>query len=319
MRLVTFEAEGERRTGALVGSDAAASGGWVVDLHTAGLLQRARSSRTNPLVAGLDMIGLLAAGAAALEAARAVVEDCAPALEDGEAPAHLAGIAFRRDAVKLLAPVPRPPKIVCIARNYEEHVKEGGDRPVPERPVLFAKFPSNVIATGDTILLPRISDMVDWEGELAVIIGRPGRYIEEADALTHVAGYTVANDVSARDWQKATSQIMAGKAMDTFAPMGPALVTADEIPDPQALSLRTIVSGTLRQETSTGDMIFPVARLVSHVSQIATLEVGDVIMTGTPAGVGFWHDPKVFLKDGDTVRIEIDGVGVLENPAAKER
>ncbi|MBI4182475.1 MAG: fumarylacetoacetate hydrolase family protein [Proteobacteria bacterium] len=309
MRLVTFVHEGRARAGALIGADAEACRGRVLDLAAAGRRLAKRTGRASALAPAGDVLAVLAAGERArTEAAEAL----ARAGELGE------GCVLDLARVRLLAPIPRPPKIVCMARNYAEHVKEGGDRPLPERPVLFSKFPANVIGPGEAIVLPRVSSMVDYEGELAVVIGRPGRYVAEADALAHVAGYMVANDVSARDFQKATSQIMVGKSFDTFAPLGPALVTADEVPDPQALKLRTLVDGEVRQETSTGEMIFPIRAIIAHVSQVWTLEVGEVLLTGTPAGVGFWRKPQVFLKPGQRVRVEIDGLGALENPTVAE-
>lgn len=206
----------------------------------------------------------------------------------------------------------RPGKIVCVGLNYRDHAEESG-QPVPTSPVLFAKLPSSVIGHLDDIVLPRFSDQVDYEAELAVVIGRRAQKVEVAEALDHVLGYTCLNDVSARDLQFADGQWVRAKSLDTFCPIGPHIVTADEIPDPQALAIRCVVNGEVVQDSSTKEMVFGVAELVSFISQGITLEPGDVIATGTPPGVGFARTPPVFLQPGDRVRVEIDGVGVLEN------
>ena len=213
--------------------------------------------------------------------------------------------------MKLPAPL-RPGKIVCVGLNYRDHAEESG-QPVPTSPVLFAKLPSSVIGHLDDIVLPKISDEVDYEAELAVVIGRRTQKVEVAEAIDHVLGYTCLNDVSARDLQLADGQWVRAKSLDTFCPIGPHIVTADEIPDPQALAIRCVVNGEVVQDSSTKEMVFGVAELVSFISQAITLEPGDVISTGTPPGVGFARTPPVFLQPGDRVRVEIDGVGVLEN------
>jgi 2-keto-4-pentenoate hydratase/2-oxohepta-3-ene-1,7-dioic acid hydratase in catechol pathway len=216
-----------------------------------------------------------------------------------------------------LAPV-APVAIYCIGLNYRRHASETG-APVPEHPVLFMKPPSAVIGAGEPIRLPACQKRgpeVDFEGELAVIIGRPGRDIPEAEALTHIAGYTIGHDVSARRWQKegGGGQFVRGKSFDTFCPLGPVMVTPDELPDPQALSITTTLNDQVMQQSTTGDMIFTVAQLIAFLSQDTTLQPGTVILTGTPEGVGFARNPPVFLKQGDTVSITIDGLGTLTNP-----
>jgi 2-keto-4-pentenoate hydratase/2-oxohepta-3-ene-1,7-dioic acid hydratase in catechol pathway len=226
--------------------------------------------------------------------------------------------------VRLLAPLPRPPRnIFCVGKNYHEHAKEfansGFDATakevVPEAPVVFSKPPSSVIGPGAPIpshLDP--TNSVDYEGELAVIIGRGGRGIKSADAFEHVFGYTIVNDVTARTLQQRHRQWVLGKGIDGFCPMGPAIVTADEIPDPTRLRVRTWVNGEIRQDEAVSALIFDIPTLIETISAGITLEPGDVIATGTPYGVGIGYTPPKFLKPGDTVRVEIENVGVLENP-----
>ncbi|MDW7712176.1 MAG: fumarylacetoacetate hydrolase family protein [Deferrisomatales bacterium] len=216
---------------------------------------------------------------------------------------------------RLLAPV-EPVNIFCVGLNYRAHAAETG-APIPADPVLFMKPTTAVCGPGDPIPLPGCSrgPEVDYECELAVVIGRAGRDIPEAEALGHVLGYTAANDVSARRWQKHSGgQWVRGKSFDGFCPLGPALVTREEIPDPQGLRLRTVLNGRVMQDGSTADMIFPVARLVSFLSQDTTLLPGTVILTGTPPGVGFARTPPVFLQPGDEVTVEVEGIGALTNP-----
>jgi 2-keto-4-pentenoate hydratase/2-oxohepta-3-ene-1,7-dioic acid hydratase in catechol pathway len=213
---------------------------------------------------------------------------------------------------RLLAPIPRPRKnIFCMGRNYAEHAAERGAA-VPELPVFFTKPPTTVIGPGAGIVHHAVTQALDYEVELAVIIGRAGRDLAEKDALAHVFGYTVLNDVTARDLQKAHQQWFKGKSLDTFCPMGPVLVTADEVPDPQALGIRLRVNGQVRQEATTGQMIFGVAALLSTLAAGMTLEPGDILATGTPSGVG--AATGAYLKVGDQVEAEIDGLGVLTNP-----
>jgi 2,4-didehydro-3-deoxy-L-rhamnonate hydrolase len=220
--------------------------------------------------------------------------------------------------VRMLAPVPRPGKIVCIGLNYRDHAIEAG-LPLPEVPILFPKFANSVIGPGEPIVVPPETAEPDYEAELAVVIGRTARRVRARDALAHVAGYTCANDVSARDLQNATSQWMLGKAVDTFLPLGPVLVTPDEIGDPQALAIRCEVNGVELQSSSTAQMVFGVAELIAWITRTMTLEPGDVIATGTPPGVGFARTPPVRLRDGDEVAIEIERIGRLVNPVRAAR
>jgi 2-keto-4-pentenoate hydratase/2-oxohepta-3-ene-1,7-dioic acid hydratase in catechol pathway len=236
------------------------------------------------------------------------------------------------DDVELIAPIPVPGKIVCVGLNYREHATEGG-RPVPTRPLLFSKFANAVIADGEPIVRPEGSHALDLEVELGVVIGSTARRVSRAEALDHVAGYVVVNDVSARDWQGipvalgegevGDGQWLRAKGSDTFLPMGSVFVTADEIPDPQALRLWSwIVPGSgrrpgrevLLQQGTTADMIWGVAELIEYISRFITLEAGDIIATGTPSGVGVFRDPPVFLEPGDRARCEIERICSMENP-----
>ena len=286
MRLISVLDEGEERVGVVFGE------------------------RATPAVALMSggpktMSGLLAGGSELLEALRAAVEGQEDQIRRSGAPL---------EALTLLAPVPRPGKVVAIGLNYHAHAIEQDVEP-PTAPLIFAKFPTSVIGPGAAIAWdPGLTAQVDFEGELAVVIGRRARNVSESVALDHVLGYTCGNDVSARDLQFGDRQWVRGKSLDTFCPLGPWIVTRDELPDPQALRIRTTVSGETLQDGHTRDMIFSVAEIIAHASRAFTLEPGDVIMTGTPSGVGVWRDPKRFLADGDVVEIEIEGIGVLRNP-----
>jgi 2-keto-4-pentenoate hydratase/2-oxohepta-3-ene-1,7-dioic acid hydratase in catechol pathway len=219
--------------------------------------------------------------------------------------------------VTLLAPVARPPKFFAIGLNYADHAAEAG-LPTPEFPVVFAKLGSCVNGPFAAVERPRVSDQLDYEGELGVVIGRRCRHVAAADAPAAIAGYLVVNDVSVRDWQTRTPQWTLGKSFDTHGPIGPWLTTADEVGDPHALGIRTWVNGELRQESNTQHLIFDAYALVEHLSTACTLEPGDVIATGTPAGVGMLMDPPRLLRAGDVVRVEIDRIGAIENRVVDE-
>jgi 5-carboxymethyl-2-hydroxymuconate isomerase len=223
---------------------------------------------------------------------------------------------MERSAVPL--GIPRPGKIVCVGLNYRDHAAEAG-MDLPAAPLLFAKWPNTLVGHGDPVVLPPESTQVDYEAELGVVIGKTARRVSERDALDHVAGYICVNDVSARDLQFADGQWTRGKSPDTFCPVGPGLVPREQIDDPQALTIRCIVNGEALQDSSTAQMIFSVAEIIAYASQTITLEPGDLIATGTPAGVGVFRDPKVMLQDGDEVSVEIEGLGTLTNPVTKER
>jgi 2-keto-4-pentenoate hydratase/2-oxohepta-3-ene-1,7-dioic acid hydratase in catechol pathway len=235
------------------------------------------------------------------------------------------GAAILLPQVKLLAPIPRPRRnVFCVGKNYHAHAKEfagsgfdssaksGGD--IPKDPIIFSKVPESVIGPNDAILFPgEVSTAIDYEAELAVVIGQGGKGIKKADAMKHVWGYTIINDMTARDWQGRHSQWLLGKSFDTFCPMGPWLVSADEM-DGQDTDVKCWVNGELRQDANTRDFIFDIPALIECISAGITLYPGDLIATGTPAGVGIGFKPPKYLKPGDVVRIEIGGIGVLENP-----
>ena len=219
--------------------------------------------------------------------------------------------------IRLLAPVPRPGKLICIGLNYKDHAAES-NMTLPESPVTFSKYSTAVTHPAAPVYLPAASDQVDYEAELAVVIGRRAKHVPRERAFEHVLGYTNLNDVSARDLQFADKQWQRGKSCDSFAPMGPAIVTADEIPDPHVLRIRLRLNGKAMQDSSTAQLIFGVDRLIAFLSETVTLEPGDVIATGTPSGVGFARKPPVFLKPGDIMEVEVEGLGVLSNPVLAE-
>lgn len=214
--------------------------------------------------------------------------------------------------LRLGPPIPEPQKIICIGLNYHDHAREVGASPPPS-PIFFAKFANSLVGPKDDLIPPREETHVDYEAELAVVIGKPGRYIRGDKALSHVAGAMAFNDVSARDFQLANQLWTSGKAVDTFGPCGPALVTVDELGDLQDLSVITRVNGDTVQNGTTASMIFGISELITFLSKVMTLEPGDIIATGTPAGVARAHDPPRFLKSGDVVEVEIQGIGILRN------
>jgi 2-keto-4-pentenoate hydratase/2-oxohepta-3-ene-1,7-dioic acid hydratase in catechol pathway len=250
-----------------------------------------------------DMVALLALGPEAVEAMSKASATSARRLPI--ASAHL------------LAPVPRPPSVLAIAQNYEAHSRELGRQP-PEFQTWFAKQPTCVIGPGAAIEVPLVSHQVDYEGELGMVIGRRCRHMPADRAFDVVAGFMVVNDVSVRDWQWRTPTMMMGKGFDTHGPTGPWLVTADELGDPQDLSVRTWVNDELRQDGNTGDMVFTCTQMIEHLSTAFTLEPGMILSTGTPAGVGAKYDPPRWLTAGDTVRIAVEGIGELSNPVVDE-
>jgi len=287
MKLVTYAADGAQRVGAVVD-------GRVVDVvYDAGAI-------------GHPMLEFLSAGAQAMDAARAHL---AEVQRHWQPEAHSA-----LECITLLAPIPRPGKIVAIGRNYADHAAETGVKPF-ENPRIIAKLPSSVTGPDSVVHRPEGIAKLDYEIELGVVIGRRSKLMSHSQALDAVAGYTILNDVSAREFQFDVSpaQTTFAKSMDGFCPMGPWIVTADEIPDPQSLALQLRVNGELLQDGNTHDMIFDVARLIEYISRFMTLEPGDVIATGTPAGVGAFRTPPRWLQPGDHLRLEIAGIGVLEH------
>jgi len=211
------------------------------------------------------------------------------------------------------APVPRPGKLICIGLNYRDHAAES-NMPIPERPIIFSKFSTSVIAPGEAVVIPPTSQQVDYEAELAVVIGRRAKNVKATRAIDYVLGYTAFNDVSARDFQFADGQWQRGKSCDTFAPMGQTIVTTDQITDPHKLSIKLVLNGQTMQDSNTDQLIFGVPELIEFLTESITLEPGDVIATGTPPGVGFARKPPVFLKPGDQMEVLIEGMGGLGNP-----
>lgn len=229
----------------------------------------------------------------------------------------LTGPSYRIDSVRLLPVIPNPGKIICVGLNYQDHVKEM-NRPDSEKPVLFMRSANSQIAHGDHLIRARVTEKLDYEGELAVVIGAPGRYISQAEALSHVAGYACYNDGTARDWQRHTHHWTPGKNFDGTGAFGPYLVTPDAIADRAATFLSTRVNGQQMQRASLAHMIFSIEDLIEYISGYTTLETGDVIVTGTPGGVGDKRNPPLYLAEGDEVEVEIDGVGLLRNRVTRE-
>lgn len=234
------------------------------------------------------------------------------ALQAAQAEANEGATTFRLDEITYLPPVPRPQKIICVGLNYKGHIEEMG-RDLPPYPVIFAKYANVLVGHRGEIPMPTISSQLDFEAELGVVIGKRAKNISRDEALSVVGGYTCFNDVSVRDYQRRTIQFLQGKTFDGTGPCGPVIVTADDIPDPNALDISLRLNGETMQHSNTRDMVFDVPTLIETLSQIMTLEPGDIIATGTPAGVGAGRDPKVFMKPGDVVEVEIEGIGVLRN------
>ena len=283
MKLATFTHAGSTRIGAVDGEA-------IVDL--------AAAAPSLPR----DMLGFLEAGSEALAAAKAAIAS---------------GPRLPLASVRLEAPIARPPKFLAVGLNYADHVAESGVEK-PKHPTIFNKQSTCVIGPGDAIHVPRASHVLDYEGELGFVIGRRCRHVSRDDAADVIAGYLVVNDVTVRDWQLRTPTWTMGKSFDTHGPIGPWIVTTDELSDPHRLSLRTWVNGELRQESNTKELIFDCFSLVEHFSTAFTLEPGDVVATGTPSGVGITRKPPLLLKAGDIVRIEIEAIGRLENPVIDE-
>jgi acylpyruvate hydrolase len=317
MKLITFENDGENRVGSLKDN-------FVVDIGlaidalrggTLGLEQRPelQEAAKTVLAGGANprhMIDLLERG----EAWRGALEEILEAVTASREPSRLRQEVFTPlEQVRLRAPLPRPGKIVCVGLNYESHRAEQGIKS-PARPVFFLKSSNTICGPGEPIVLPPNSAQVDYEAELAVVIGKRGKGIPEAKAFEHVAGYTILNDVTARDMQYADWQWFRGKSCDTFGPTGPCIVLADEIPEPHSLRISLTLNGRTMQDSNTCDLIFKIPFLVSYLSQSLTWEAGDLLSTGTPGGVGHQRKPPVYLKPGDTVSITVEGIGTLTNP-----
>ena len=296
MKLVRFSTSGQSpRLGSLQGDR-------VVDLQAsvAATLAKRGVTRAQDIAAALvpqSTRGFLEGGVAAQEAVAAISE----------------WVTVPTATARLHAPITDPAKFICIGLNYQDHADEAG-MPYPKEPPIFPKWNTAILDPGEPILRPRGEKTLDWEVELGVVIGRKARYVSKEQALDHVWGYTIVNDASARTFQMLTSQWGAGKIPDTLAPVGPYIADRSEVPDPHVLDLKTWVNGTLMQTGNTKNLIFDVRYLVSYLSSLITLEPGDLIATGTPAGVGFTRKPPVVLGPGDTVKLEITGLGSLENP-----
>lgn len=271
-------------------------------VRTASGLRGMAEAEASDLAGGLD--ALIAAGEGALQAAARLIETRGAPVDEAQ--------------VELAPPLSRPSKIICIGLNYRDHSAESGFEQ-PTYPTVFARFPSSLVGAGAAVIKPRTSDEFDYEGELAAVIGKPGRHIRKDRALEHIAGYAVFNDVSVRDYQFKSPQWTVGKNFDATGAFGPDFVTADELPAGcKGLQLTTRLNGEVVQSASTDDMVFDVATLVEILSEAMTLEAGDIIVTGTPAGVGFGRKPPLFMRPGDVVEVEIEQVGLLRNPVAAE-
>jgi 2,4-diketo-3-deoxy-L-fuconate hydrolase len=309
MKLYTFEVAGGRHLGAEYA-------GRLVDLGAAhAALRDAIGGEAAALPT--DMLAFIQAGPAALTAAAQAI---AFAAEQGAAASQR--LAYSFDQVRLRAPIANPGKMLCSGVNYLGHKEENPSAVLPENPGFFVKLSSAIIGPGEPIVLPKVSDEVDYEVEFAVVIGRRLRKASEAEAMASLFGYTILHDVSARDFQfrlPRDNNITLGKNFDTFAPIGPCIVTADELTEPANTRLRTILNGKIMQDGSTSDWLFPLPYLLSFLSQVMSLEPGDIVTTGTPAGVGIFQKPPVFLKAGDVVALEIEGIGRLENPVVAEQ
>ncbi|KEF40207.1 2-keto-4-pentenoate hydratase/2-oxohepta-3-ene-1,7-dioic acid hydratase [Schinkia azotoformans MEV2011] len=309
MKLITFTIAGSTRIGAVTNEN-------VVDLNAAyEALQdsqgKIRAKQIAEAYVPNDMTGFLQGGKESMQYANEAIHF---ALENKEYKGRT--LVFAKKDVKVGAPVPEPGKMICVGHNYREHILEMG-RQIPEFPVVFAKFSNTVIGPEDDIPFFPISEQLDYEAEFAFVIGKRARNVSQEEALDYVAGYTIVNDVTYRDIQRRTIQWLQGKSVDGTAPMGPWLVTTDELTNPSGLEVVLTVNGEERQHTNTANLVFSVQYLVEFLSNLMTLEPGDVILTGTPGGVGVAMDPPSFLKDGDVVSISIDGVGVLENKVQK--
>ncbi len=319
MKLATFKeiASGEQRLGALIkNSDI------LLDLNSAyasyNSLRPIEASKQVPS----ELLDLLTLGDAAIREARDLIRRVEQEFMAGtfRLKRGKQTIAYKLDEVKLRAPITHPPKnILCLAVNYLDHAKEGG-RPPPENPVFFTKPWTTIVGTEDPVIYPKKTKKLDYEAELAVVMSRKGRKITESEAYNYVAGYTILNDISERDIQFNDKQFFRGKSFDTFAPMGPYLVTKDEIADPQNLKIQLRVNSELRQNSSTKNMIFKIPYIISFISDSITLEPGDVISTGTPSGVGIYAKPEPkLLKPGDAVEAEIETIGILRNYITEEK
>lgn len=312
MRLLSFAVDNRGGVGLEIG-------GYIVDLAVGFAVLEAETPTGLP-APPRDMRSFLEAGEVAMRAAASVNDFILDSLAHGRK-VGFAGrprTLYEREEVTILAPIANPHKMLFLGLNYAEHAVETGNA-LPTVPTVFAKFDNAIVGPGQAIVLPRgAPDHVDLEVELAVVIGRRAKHIRLDEAFRYVAGYTVVNDVSARDLQGQQTQWVMGKTPDTFAPMGPYLVTTDEVLDPHSLNIRSYINGKPMQDSNTRNLIFKIPYLVHYFSQLITLMPGDIIATGTPPGVGYVRKPPVYLRPGDIVRVEVEGVGALENPVIAE-
>lgn len=299
MKLVSYEVNGKPRFGLLAGDV-------VIDVEKASAALAATDNAVQVIPARIEDFF-------------DDIEILRPSLDAVAARGAQTGAVVKTADVKLLAPIRRPPKTICVARNYAEHAKEAGLEISPI-PIIFARFANTFVADGDPVVVPAVSSDLDWEGELAIIIGKHtrGKRLTREEAMDYVFGYSIFNDVTVRDYQFRVTQYTSGKNFRASGPFGPAIVTADEIADPHKLDIRTTLNGEQMQFANTDTMIYDIPTILEHISEFIDLEPGDVIPTGTPAGVGFKRKPPIFLKDGDTITVEIPGIGTLSNPVVDE-
>jgi 2-keto-4-pentenoate hydratase/2-oxohepta-3-ene-1,7-dioic acid hydratase in catechol pathway len=283
MRFVTFEAAGRSRAGVVVGDE-------ITDLSGCGFD---------------SVLQVIEGGEEALHRATEFGFNAPDAAK------------HPRSNIRLRAPIPRPPKLICVGLNYLDHARETGAE-IPKVPTIFNKFATSVVGPGDNIILPKVSKAPDYEAEFAFVIGRGGRHVKPENWKKHVFGYTIVNDVSARDYQRATTQWLMGKTFDTFAPMGPWIVTQDEIENPHELDVQLEIDGETLQESNTRELIFKIPDLIAFLSSVFSLEPGDIVSTGTPAGVGFARKPPRYLHPGETVTVRVGQIGELTNPVVAE-
>jgi len=306
MKLVTFQHATHTSVGVIIGEE------FVLDVNIAYANWQTGDSCDSDMPFVPDMKSLLTRGAEGLAIVSEFVEVSQSAIRSHNSEALPQGLIPVKN-VRLLAPVPNPQKIVAIGQNYRDHCAEQGVEP-PDHPIIFAKFPTSIIGPYESITWdPELTSEVDYEAELAVVIGQKARNVAEEDAFDFVAGYMNANDVSARDLQFGDRQWVRGKSLDTFCPTGPYLVIKDEIADPHALAIRAILNDTVMQDSDTSNLIFSVPYLIAYASRAFTLLPGDILLTGTPPGVGVFRNPKVLLKPGDTITIEVEHLGSLTN------
>jgi len=308
LKLVTFKAHDEERIGVLENDT-------IIDLNLAHQLYLSERGKTATTLDSFPstIIDFLKLGEKVRKYASNLVAFARELRKKRSGKTERQRVLLSISNARVLAPVPLPPKIICLGLNYRDHAEEG-HVPIPEEPILFSKPSTAIVGPSDCVVYPKISVQVDYEIELAVVIGKEGRDLSEADASNHIGGYTVFNDISARDIQFKDKQWFRGKSFDTFAPTGPCLVLSDQISDPHCLKMELRVNGEVRQSSTTANMIFKIPQIIAFISRVMTLQPGDIIATGTPTGVGFYAKPeKRLLKPGDLMEAEIEHIGVLRN------